>query len=78
MSRTNRTELVFALTRHELDWLTCEVDRCLSELDAMYGLSVEERKIEKRRLLKSGMALLRERREESSGVISLEAIRRGG
>jgi hypothetical protein len=76
--RMNRTELVFALTKRELDWLTREVDRCLSELDAMYGLSKEEWQCEKRRLLKSGMALLRERRDESSGVISLEAIRRGG
>jgi hypothetical protein len=78
MRKYKRTESEFALTRRELDWLTRDVDRCLAELDSMYGLSKEEWKREKRRLLKSGMALLRKRRAESDGFITVEAIRRGG
>ena len=60
------SESLFILTMHELDWLTREVQRCIAELDALYdGLSEAERHFEERRLMKSGMALLRKRREES-------------
>jgi hypothetical protein len=79
MRKNKRTDSLFVLTRRELDWLMQEVQSRLSELDSMYGLSPEEWKMEEHRLLKSGMALLRKRRAESRvGVVSLEAIRRGG